>query len=479
MSNATSGVLFCPLLQDMRNHSLNNNRQANMVVVCIHGLFSCLGILENALILWVVGFRLQQRTVTAVWVLNLALSDFLATLTLPLFTSYLYHLHSWELGNALCKTQASIFFMNMFVSAFLLAAISLDRLLLVVKPVWSQNHRSVAGAWKVCGLGWLWAALNTIPYTVFRSVTTKQVRGNLCYHNFASILSSRATYERDCEVRQAATAISKLLLAFLFPLLVIAGSYVQIGLSLRRRSRRRKQSTTRLTDALIMSNKGPASGATNTTTNIILKPPSSSPTLALTPTTMSATLSNQTNLGQLSQSFIKMVTFVITAFALCWAPYHIFCIIELTAHYWRNNLKVVEVGLPLATTIAFLNPVLNPILYAFSCPHFCVKIRQSLGAVFDGLVEEDGGFLVAQGKSIRAHIRRKSSRDVTLATPGSLSPCKSPVIQPAFPLSLASENVEDHQMDKTGQESKMMMEQSWGPTWFLVYICVNGMTDVS
>ncbi|XP_053275260.1 prostaglandin D2 receptor 2 [Pleuronectes platessa] len=438
MPNATSGGLFCPLLQDMRNHSLNNNSQVNMVVVCFHGLVSCLGLLENALILWVLGFRLQHHTVTSIWVLNLALSDFLATLSLPLFASYYYHLHSWELGNALCKTQASIFFINMFVSAFLLAAISLDRLLLVVKPVWSQNHRAVSGAWKVCGLGWLWAALNTIPYTVFRSVIEKQGEGNLCYHNFALISSSQATLERDCEVRQAATAVSKLLLAFLFPLVVIAGSYVQIGLSLRSRSRRRKQSTTRLTDALIMSNKGMASGATDTTTNIILKPPSSSPTLASTPASMSTTISNQTNRGQLSQSFIKMVTFVITAFVLCWAPYHIFCIIELTAHYWRKNLKVVELGLPLATTIAFLNPVLNPILYAFSCPHFCVKIRQSLGAVFDGLVEEDGGFLVAQGKSIRAQIRRKSSRDVSPATPGSSSPCTSPVIRHAFPQPLDS-----------------------------------------
>nr|XP_019939292.1 PREDICTED: prostaglandin D2 receptor 2-like [Paralichthys olivaceus] len=455
MSN-TSRELFCPLLQDMREHSNNNNSQANMVVICIHSLFSCLGILENALILWVVGFRLQHRTVASIWVLNLALSDFLATLTLPLFTSYLYHSHSWELGKVLCKTQASIFFINMFVSAFLLAAISLDRLLLVVKPVWSQNHRSVAGAWKVCGLGWLWAALNTIPYTVFRSVTEKPRGGNLCYHNFALILSSQATLKRDCEVRQAATAISKLLLAFFFPLVVIAGSYIQIGLKLRSRSRRRKQSTTRQTDLLIMSNKDRASGATNTKTNF-LKSLSSSPTLASTPTT----ISNQTNLGQMSQSFIRMVTFVITAFALCWAPYHIFCIIELTAHYWKSNRKLVEVGLPLATTIAFLNPVLNPILYAFSCPHFCVRIRQSLGAVFDGLVEEDRGFLITQGKTIKAHIRQKSSQDVSPVTPGSLkrslSPCQSPVIGHALPLPLASENLEDPHMDKTGQESKIEM----------------------
>nr|XP_020451860.1 prostaglandin D2 receptor 2-like [Monopterus albus] len=423
MSNTTTGELFCPLLQLMREHHLNNNTKANLVVVCIHGLVSCLGILENALILWVVGFRLKRRTVASVWVLNLAMSDFLATLMLPFFTFYLYCSHSWELGNPLCKTQASIFFLNMFVSAFLLAAISLDRLLLVVKPVWSQNHRSVAGAWKVCALGWLWAAINMLPYSVFRSVTEKLDGRYLCYHNFALILTSQATLERDCKVRQTATAISKFLLAFLFPLVVISGSYIQISLNLRHRSKRRKQSASWQTDELIMSNKDEASGATNTpttrkTTNIFLKRVPSGPSLTLSPTASSPTSPSQTCQGQLSQSFSKMVTFVIAAFALCWAPYHVFCIIEVTAQYW-NNLYLVEVGLPLATTFAFINPVLNPILYVFSCPNFCVRIRQSLGAVFDGLVEEGGGLLMVSGKSIRAHIRRKSSKDASFTMPGS------------------------------------------------------------
>ncbi|XP_068445390.1 prostaglandin D2 receptor 2 [Clinocottus analis] len=435
-SDASGGQLICPLLQMMKAHRLNNNTQANLVVICIHGLVSCLGILENALILWVVGFRLRRRTVTSVWVLNLATSDFLATLTLPLFTFYLSSSHSWELGSLLCKTQASIFFLNMFVSAFLLAAISVDRCLLATKPVWSQNHRSVAGAWKLCALGWLWAVINTLPYFLFRSVTEKQDGRKLCYHNFALYTSS---LERDCKVRQAATAISKLLLAFLFPLVVIAGSYIQIALSLRNRSRRRKQSASILTDALIASNKHGASGTTNTPkistkTNIFLKSRASEPSSSLTPTTWSPTTPNKTNHSQLSQSFTKMVTFVIAAFVLCWAPYHIFCVIEVTAQYWLKNLHLVEVGLPLATTFSFLNPVLNPILYAFSCPNFCVTIRQSLGAVFDGLVEEGGGLLIVPGRSLRAHIGRKISQDVSPATPGSpkglQSPCQSPDSQP-------------------------------------------------
>uniref|UniRef100_A0A8C9XXQ9 Prostaglandin D2 receptor 2 n=1 Tax=Sander lucioperca TaxID=283035 RepID=A0A8C9XXQ9_SANLU len=363
-----SATLICPLLQMMKEHSPNNNTQANMVVVCIHGLVSCLGILENALILWVVGFRLRRRTVASVWVLNLAASDFLATLTLPLFTFYLSSSHSWELGSILCKTQASIFFLNMFVSAFLLAAISVDRCLLAAKPVWSQNHRSVAGAWKVCLLGWLWAAINTLPYLLFRSVTEKQDKKKLCYHNFALYSSSQDTLETDCKVRQAATAISKLLLAFLFPLVVIAGSYIQIVLSLRYRNRRR--------------------------------------------------------------NFTKMVTFVIAAFVLCWAPYHIVCMIEVSAEYWKQNLHLVEVGF---------------------CPKFSVRIRQSLGAVFDGLVEEGGGFLLVPGKSLRAHIQRKSSRDVSLASPGSQkgsqSPCISPDIQQLFPLPSPSEGLRNTHMD--------------------------------
>ncbi|XP_073327814.1 prostaglandin D2 receptor 2-like [Pagrus major] len=359
MSN-TSEALVCPLLQEMmkRNHT-----EEQTLLVCFHGLVSCLGIMENALILWVVGFRLQRRTVTSVWVLNLAMSDFLTTLTLPLFTVYLNAKHSWELGRVLCKAQASIFFLNMFVSAFLLAAISLDRCLLVAKPVWSQNHRSVAGAWKVCALGWLWAVINTLPYFVFRTVNGKQGQRKLCYHHFAMYSSSQATMERDCEVRQAATAISKLLLAFLFPVVVIAGSYIHIAVSLRNRSRRRKQS---------------------------LKPLASSQSVFKSTPSLSATTSSQTNQSLLSQSFTKMVTFVIAAFALCWAPYHIFCVLEAVAHYKRGLFNKVEAGLPLATTFAFLNSVLNPILYVFSCPNFSVRIRQSLGAVFDGLVEERG-----------------------------------------------------------------------------------------
>lgn len=449
-SSVSEDQLFCPLLQRMREDNSNNNTQVNLVVVCIHGIFSSLGILENALIIWVLGFRLRHRTVASIWMLNLAMSDFLATLTLPLFTFYLYSSHSWELGRPVCIVQTSIFFFNMFVSAYLLAAISLDRLLLVVKPVWSQNHRSVAGAWKVCAVGWLWAALNTLPYSVFRSVIKKTDGRRLCYHDFALYISTNDSLTTICNVRQGTTAISKLLLAFLFPLMVIAGSYIKIAISLRNRNRRRKQSICRLADTLIVPGGDGHSGMVKTNGDKSLTSGSSFKSKL---NNLSPVIPSPSYQSLFSQSFTKMVTCVIAAFALCWAPYHIFCILELKAQNNEKILKLVEVGLPLAATFAFLNPVLNPVLYVFSCPHFCVRIQQSLGAVFDGLVEEGGGLLMAPAKSLRAHIRRRSSRDVSFAPPGSPKSSssfnQSPNAQPLPPLHLVSKDLRESQ---TGPE---------------------------
>lgn len=350
LTHSSPSELHCPLLQTMISHSLNNDTRVNLAVVSVHGVVSTLGILENGLVLWVLGCRLRCKTVAAVWVLNLALSDFLTTLTLPLFTHYLLMGHSWELGGPLCVAHASIFFINMFVSAFLLAVISLDRCLLVTKPVWTQNRRTVSAAWKICGLGWALAAVNAFPYFMFRSVVLKQDGRKLCYHDFA-LYSSQKTLHTDCKVRQVATAMSKVLLAFVVPLVVIAVSYTSFILELRAR---RKRLERRRQDA-----------SNGTQRSLKFFRSLSSP--------------GRQNGTRLSQGFTKMVVSVIATFIFCWLPYHVFCLLEVMAQYKTEIVDLVEVSLSVATTFTFLNSVLNPIIYIFSCPNFCTRIRQSMG----------------------------------------------------------------------------------------------------
>lgn len=62
-------------------------------------------------------------------------------------------------------------------------------------------------------------------------------------------------------------------------------------------------------------------------------------------------------------SFSKTVTAVVLAFFFCWAPFHIFSLMELTMHYSPYLHSILIVSFPLATSLAFFNSCINPILY--------------------------------------------------------------------------------------------------------------------
>lgn len=62
-------------------------------------------------------------------------------------------------------------------------------------------------------------------------------------------------------------------------------------------------------------------------------------------------------------SFSKMVSAIILAFFLCWAPFHTFSLMELTMHHSLYLHSILIVGFPLATSLAFFNSCINPILY--------------------------------------------------------------------------------------------------------------------
>lgn len=342
-TNVTQQPL-CPLLEDMRRlpgHGNSSLRYADYAAVLVHGLAGLLGLALNGLILFVVGCRMRQTVVTA-WVLHLALSDLLASASLPFFTHFLAVGHSWQLGRTFCKLHSSVFFLNMFASGFLLCAISLDRCVQAARPVWAQNHRGARGAHGLCAALWALAALNTAPYFVFRDTIARRDGRVMCYYN---VLQLHAGPGRDaaCHARQLALALSKFLLAFALPLAVIACSHAAVSLRLRARRR--------------------------------------------------------------SGRFVRLVAAVVAAFALCWGPYHVFSLLEARAHGHPALRPLVRRALPLATSLAFLNPVLNPLLYVFTCPDVLRRLRRSLRSVLETVLA-DGSEPRGAGDSRR---RRASS----------------------------------------------------------------------
>lgn len=142
-----------------------------IVALVLYGLVALLGIPGNALVIWVTGFCMP-RSVTSLWFLNLAVADLLCCLSLPLLMVPLAHDDHWPFGPLACTLVKSLFYLVMFCSVLQLVLISVDRWLLVSKPVWCQNNRQPKKAAIGCAAVWFLALIGTIPQFIF----AKEVR---------------------------------------------------------------------------------------------------------------------------------------------------------------------------------------------------------------------------------------------------------------------------------------------------------------
>ncbi|KAL0166623.1 hypothetical protein M9458_038467, partial [Cirrhinus mrigala] len=127
--------------------------KASIVLLSFIVFFGTTG---NSLVIWVAGFRMKP-TVTNVWLVNLAVADLIFCLTR--ITSLIKHIYDfWTFGDFLCKFNGFIKYANMFCSVFLLAVISVDRVLCVCRPVLTRKRRTVGV--------WIAAVMFSSPYLV-------------------------------------------------------------------------------------------------------------------------------------------------------------------------------------------------------------------------------------------------------------------------------------------------------------------------
>ncbi|XP_018531765.1 chemokine XC receptor 1 [Lates calcarifer] len=114
-------------------------------------IFSIAG---NGLLLCVLVVYESLKNVTNLFVLNLACSDLIFTVTLPFWaTNFLHH---WVFGDFCCKFMIAAYFVGLYSSVILLTAMTVDRFITVVLHNWPSNcvrrQRCAVGA---CAAAWV------------------------------------------------------------------------------------------------------------------------------------------------------------------------------------------------------------------------------------------------------------------------------------------------------------------------------------
>ncbi|XP_062393270.1 C3a anaphylatoxin chemotactic receptor-like [Sardina pilchardus] len=259
------------------------------IVFCF--IIIILGTIGNGLVIWVAGVWLRTK-VTYVWLVNLAIADFIFCLTRAISLAQKYQ-GDWTFGVFLCKFNAFFKYANIFCSVFLLAVISLDRALCVLRPVFTKQHRTVCAARLVSAVVWVVALIMSAPYFIYWKVYPAKNRHKCGLKG------------DDGEPAKMALIVIRILCGFILPFVVILWCSVLAGVGIRR-----------------------------------------------------------TNLTGKSRP-LRMLVALVSAFFLCWAPYHCFRLAKVI----DSKNQTIKVGLVLTKSLAYFNSCVNPVLY------FCMGLK--------------------------------------------------------------------------------------------------------
>nr|XP_060642083.1 chemerin-like receptor 1 [Anolis sagrei ordinatus] len=219
------------------------------LAVIIYSVTCLLGLVGNGLVITMIIFEMK-KSVSIIWFLNLAAADFLFNVFLPLNIAYTALGYHWLFGRGMCKVNSLLLNLNMYTSVFLLTIISLDRYILVVCPVWSQNHRNTKSAWLACLAIWALGFVMSSPSLVFRDIGL--VRDHLiCFNNF-SMSSSPLDRPLGDQVHMAVT-LTRFVVGFVLPLSVITVCYVVIIVRLKRNRLAKSKKPMKIIIAIILT----------------------------------------------------------------------------------------------------------------------------------------------------------------------------------------------------------------------------------
>ena len=280
-------------------------KSVHSILMVISYIIICLvGLIGNGLVIYVVLRFSKMKTVTNLYILNLAISDVLFLIGLPfLITTTL--VEHWMFGKAMCKIYYVSYSINIFTSVFTLTAMSADRYLAVCHPVRSVCYRTTRIAFFVCMGIWTVSFLVMLPIILYSSTVQNDITGK-----------ARCTIDwpdnQPIKGRKAFTWYT-FLLGFLIPVALITVFYISVVLRLksvgpRKKSKERKKSNRKVT---------------------------------------------------------RMVLAMISIYIICWLPYWCFQV-NLTFIGDTEVLPGWQIHMFSAFTIlSFANSAINPVLYAF------------------------------------------------------------------------------------------------------------------
>ncbi|XP_008067055.1 C-C chemokine receptor type 6 [Carlito syrichta] len=301
--------------------SLHEVRQFSKLFVPVaYSLICIFGLLGNVLVVITFAFYKKARSMTDVYLLNMAIADILFVLTLP-FWAVSHATGAWIFSNAMCKLIRGIYAVNFNCGMLLLTCISMDRYVAIVQATKSFRLRSrtLPHSKVICLVVWAVSVIISSSTFIFNQKYQVQDR-DVCEPKYQAVLEP---------IRWKLLMLAlELLFGFFIPLVFMMFCYMFIVKALVQAQNSKRHRAIRVIIAVVL-----VFLACQIPHNMVL-------------------LVTAANLGKMNRS----------------------CRSEKLIGYTRNITEV----------LAFLHCCLNPVLYAFigqKFRNYFLKIMQDLWCV--------------------------------------------------------------------------------------------------
>lgn len=279
-----------------------------IVLVIFYAIVFVIGMIGNCLVIYVVTMFSKMKTVTNMYIVNLAVADVLFLLSMPflIITTILGH---WTFGYGMCKLYMILVSINYFTGIFTLTVMSADRYMAVCHPIQSVTLRTPKYSFILCIIIWVLSILIMMPTFLYsKTVHSPGRKGETCTISWPSnkLIEGNKVFVWYC-----------FFLSYTIPVPLISFFYSMVIIRLKsvgplKKSKEKKKSHRKVT---------------------------------------------------------RMVLTVVGVYMMFWLPYWVFQVTLILRE--RRRLELWEVLLFNACTIlTFANSMMNPLLYNFLSDNF-------------------------------------------------------------------------------------------------------------
>ncbi|XP_028316245.1 neuropeptide Y receptor Y7 [Gouania willdenowi] len=275
-----------------------------IILITAYSLIILLGVVGNALVIYMIIRYKNMRTVTNFFIANLALADLLVnTLCLP-FTLIYTLLDEWKFGAVLCHMVPFAQALSVHVSILTMTVIALERYRCIV---FHLNRRLTwRSSFLIMGFTWTVSAILAAPLAIFREYRNEEIpsidlRLSVCSEKWPHGTG------RDGVIY----SLTMFLLQYIIPLAIISYAYICIWVKLKNH---------------------------------------------ISPCTRNDSVNRR-------KKTTKMLALVVVVFASCWLPFHVFQLasdLDLVLRFKEYKLIYT-----LFHIVAMCSTFINPLLYGW------------------------------------------------------------------------------------------------------------------